>query len=37
MGFLLPGIRNALFAANQASSEVVDAPKGYLAVSVREK
>ncbi|KAL2593100.1 hypothetical protein AAZX31_12G117800 [Glycine max] len=22
MGFLLPGIRNALFAANQASSEV---------------
>ncbi|RZB74092.1 Auxin-induced protein 6B [Glycine soja] len=37
MGFRLPGIRKALFAANQASSKAVDAPKGYLAVYVGEK
>uniref|UniRef100_A0A151UF22 Auxin-induced protein 6B n=1 Tax=Cajanus cajan TaxID=3821 RepID=A0A151UF22_CAJCA len=37
MGFHLPGIRKALFAANQASSEAVDAPKGCLAVYVGEK
>ncbi|KAH1141406.1 hypothetical protein AAZX31_12G033500 [Glycine max] len=30
MGFRLPGIRKALFAANQASSKAVDAPKGYV-------
>jgi len=28
MGFRLPGIRRALFAANQESSKAVDAPKG---------
>ncbi|XP_027910710.1 auxin-induced protein 6B-like [Vigna unguiculata] len=37
MGFGLPGIRKVLFAANQASSKAVDAPKGYLAVYVGEK
>jgi len=37
MGFRLPGIRKALSAGNQASSKVVDAPKGYLAVYVGEK
>ena len=37
MGFRLPGIRRALFAANQASSKVVEMPKGYLAVYVGEK
>ncbi|CAJ1933669.1 unnamed protein product [Sphenostylis stenocarpa] len=37
MGFRLPGIRKTLFAANQASSKAVDAPKGYLAVYVGEK
>ncbi|XP_020233060.1 auxin-induced protein 15A [Cajanus cajan] len=37
MGFRLPGIRKALFAANQASSKEVDAPKGYLAVYVGVK
>jgi len=37
MGFRLPGTRKTLFAANQASSKVVDAPKGYLAVYVGEK
>ncbi|KAL5130993.1 putative disease resistance protein RGA1 [Glycine soja] len=37
MGFRLPGIRKSLFAANQASSKAVDAPKGYLAVYVGEK
>jgi len=37
MGFRLPGIRKVLFAANQASSKSVDAPKGYLAVYVGEK
>ncbi|XP_020233050.1 auxin-induced protein 15A [Cajanus cajan] len=37
MGFRLPGIRKALFAANPASSKVVDASKGYLAVYVGEK
>jgi len=37
MGFRLPGIRKILFAANQASSKAVDAPKGYLAVYVGEK
>ncbi|KAL2328087.1 hypothetical protein Fmac_021526 [Flemingia macrophylla] len=37
MGFRLPGIRKASFGANQASSKVVDVPKGYLAVYVGEK
>ncbi|XP_068481225.1 auxin-induced protein 6B-like [Phaseolus vulgaris] len=37
MGFRLPGTRKTLFAANQASSKVVDVPKGYLAVYVGEK
>ncbi|XP_025980388.1 auxin-induced protein X10A-like [Glycine soja] len=37
MGVRLLGIRKASFAANQASSKVVDIPKGYLAVYVREK
>ncbi|KAK7312266.1 hypothetical protein VNO77_36018 [Canavalia gladiata] len=37
MGFRLPGIRKASFAANQVSSKVVDVPKGYLAVYVGEK
>ncbi|CAJ1978828.1 unnamed protein product [Sphenostylis stenocarpa] len=37
MGFRLPGIRKALFAANQASSKAVDVPKGYLSVYVGEK
>ena len=37
MGFRLPGIRKAIFSANQASSKAVDAPKGYLAVYVGEK
>ncbi|XP_022632753.1 auxin-induced protein 15A-like [Vigna radiata var. radiata] len=37
MGFRLPGIKKILFAANQASSKAVDAPKGYLAVYVGEK
>ncbi|KHN08186.1 Auxin-induced protein 6B [Glycine soja] len=37
MGFRLPGTRKASFAANQASSEVADVPKGYLAVFVGEK
>ncbi|XP_020233045.1 auxin-induced protein X10A [Cajanus cajan] len=37
MGFRLPGIRKASFAANQASSKAVDVPKGYLAVYVGEK
>ena len=37
MGFRLPGTRKASFAANQASSEVADVPKGYLAVYVGEK
>ncbi|WVZ01643.1 hypothetical protein V8G54_022449 [Vigna mungo] len=37
MGFRLPGIKKVLFAANQASSKAVDAPKGYLAVYVGEK
>ncbi|KAK7405041.1 hypothetical protein VNO78_06195 [Psophocarpus tetragonolobus] len=37
MGFRLPGIKKALFTANQASSKVVDVPKGYLAIYVGEK
>ncbi|KAL2329040.1 hypothetical protein Fmac_022467 [Flemingia macrophylla] len=37
MGFRLSGIGKALFSANQASSKLVDAPKGYLAVYVGEK
>ncbi|ESW04880.1 hypothetical protein PHAVU_011G133800 [Phaseolus vulgaris] len=37
MGFRLPGIRKAIFAANQASSKTVDAQKGHLAVYVGEK
>ncbi|KAG4966991.1 hypothetical protein JHK84_033036 [Glycine max] len=37
MGFRLPGIRRASFAANQASSKAVEVPKGYLAVYVGER
>ncbi|WVZ02816.1 hypothetical protein V8G54_023622 [Vigna mungo] len=37
MGFRLPIIKKALFATNQASSKVVDAQKGHLAVYVGEK
>ncbi|XP_027354817.1 uncharacterized protein LOC113864841 [Abrus precatorius] len=37
MGFRLPGIRRASFAANQASSKALDVPKGYLAIYVGEK
>ncbi|KAH1044213.1 hypothetical protein GYH30_025818 [Glycine max] len=37
MDFRLPGIKKALFAANQVSSKAGDAPKGYLAVYVGEK
>ncbi|QCD87541.1 SAUR family protein [Vigna unguiculata] len=37
MGFRLPVIRKALFAANQTSSKAVDAQKGHLAVYVGEK
>ncbi|KAI4332783.1 hypothetical protein L6164_017664 [Bauhinia variegata] len=37
MGFRLPGIRRASFAANQASSKSVEVPKGYLAVYVGEE
>ncbi|QCE05347.1 SAUR family protein [Vigna unguiculata] len=36
MGFRLPGIRKAASTRNQASSKVLDAPKGYLAVYVGE-
>nr|AFK39240.1 unknown [Lotus japonicus] len=35
MGFHLTGVRRALFAANWASSKVVDVPKGYIAVYER--
>ena len=37
MGFRLPGIRKALFAANQAASKRVEVQKGYLAVYVGDK
>ncbi|KAK7345084.1 hypothetical protein VNO77_15491 [Canavalia gladiata] len=37
MGFRFLGIRRTLYAANQASSKAVDAPKGCLAVYVGEK
>ena len=37
MDFRLPGIKKALFAANQVSSKAGDAPKGYLAVYVGDK
>ncbi|CAJ1933691.1 unnamed protein product [Sphenostylis stenocarpa] len=37
MGFHLPHIRRALFAANHAPSKVVDVAKGYFAVYVGEK
>ncbi|CAJ1978807.1 unnamed protein product [Sphenostylis stenocarpa] len=37
MGFRLPGIRKAIFTANQTSSKAADAQKGYLAVYVGEK
>ncbi|KAG5007920.1 hypothetical protein JHK82_025849 [Glycine max] len=37
MGFHLPSIRRALFAANQVSSKTVDVPKGYLAAYVGDK
>ena len=37
MGFRLPGIRNASFTTNQASSKGADVAKGYLAVYVGEK
>ncbi|WVY97321.1 hypothetical protein V8G54_029472 [Vigna mungo] len=36
MGFRLPGIRKTSSARNEASSKVLDAPKGYLAVYVGE-
>ncbi|KAI4323765.1 hypothetical protein L6164_023346 [Bauhinia variegata] len=34
MGFRLPGIRRASFAATQAASKSVEVPKGYIAVYV---
>nr|KYP39283.1 Auxin-induced protein X10A [Cajanus cajan] len=37
MGFCLPGIRKASFAASQATSKAVEVPKGYLAVYVGER
>ncbi|KAL1324275.1 hypothetical protein HN51_034426 [Arachis hypogaea] len=38
MGFLLAGIRRKTsFTANQATSKVVEVPKGYLAMYVGEK
>jgi len=37
MGFRLPAIRRTSFTDSQASSKVVNVPKGYLAVSVGEK
>ncbi|XP_027355571.1 auxin-induced protein X10A-like [Abrus precatorius] len=37
MGFHLPSIRRASFTGSQASSKVVNVPKGYLAVYVGEK
>jgi SAUR family protein len=37
MGFRLPTIRRASFTGSQASSKVVNVPKGYLAVYVGEK
>ncbi|KAK7400970.1 hypothetical protein VNO78_12279 [Psophocarpus tetragonolobus] len=37
MGFHLPGIRRASFAASHASSKAVEVPKGYLAVYAGEK
>ncbi|KAL1323356.1 hypothetical protein HN51_033691 [Arachis hypogaea] len=38
MGFLLPGIRRkASFNSNQATSKVVEVPKGYLTMYVGEK
>ncbi|KAK7258006.1 hypothetical protein RIF29_32382 [Crotalaria pallida] len=36
MGFRLPSIRRTSFTANQASTKVVDVPKGYVAVYVGE-
>ncbi|WVY98814.1 hypothetical protein V8G54_030965, partial [Vigna mungo] len=36
MGFRLPGIRRTSSGRNEASSKVLDAPKGYLAVYVGE-
>ncbi|KAK7400965.1 hypothetical protein VNO78_12274 [Psophocarpus tetragonolobus] len=37
MGFRLPSIRRASFAANHSSSKAIEVPKGYLAVYVGEK
>ncbi|KAI4332781.1 hypothetical protein L6164_017662 [Bauhinia variegata] len=37
MGFRLPSIRRASFAANQASSKSLEVPKGYLAVYVGQE
>ena len=37
MGFRLPSLRRASFAATQAASKAVDVPKGYFAVYVGEK
>ncbi|KAI4323762.1 hypothetical protein L6164_023343 [Bauhinia variegata] len=37
MGFQLPGIRRASFAATQAASKSVEFPNGYLAVYVGEE
>ncbi|OIV99525.1 hypothetical protein TanjilG_17335 [Lupinus angustifolius] len=37
MGFRLANIRRTSYTANQASSKVVDVPKGYIAVYIGEK
>ncbi|KEH19500.1 putative small auxin-up RNA [Medicago truncatula] len=37
MGFRLPAIRRTSFTSSQASSKVVNVPKGYLAVYVGEQ
>ncbi|KEH36013.1 SAUR-like auxin-responsive family protein [Medicago truncatula] len=37
MGFRLPAIRRTSFTGSQASSKVVNVPKGYLAVYVGDK
>ncbi|KAE9620336.1 putative small auxin-up RNA [Lupinus albus] len=36
MGFHFPSIRRASFTSNQASTKVVNVPKGYIAVYVGE-
>ncbi|KAK7264218.1 hypothetical protein RJT34_31823 [Clitoria ternatea] len=37
MGFRLPVVRKASFAANRTASKSVEVPKGYLAVYIGEK